>query len=64
MSCVYFENEHDIGVCNASSDSHIPGIDEMSSHCFKDNYRSCAIFQRSLVGTKANSNYRQIERPA
>jgi hypothetical protein len=59
MSCVYFESEYDIGVCNASADIHIPGVDEMSCHCLKDDYRACSIFQRSLAGM--NLQWRDAE---
>jgi hypothetical protein len=50
MYCNYFESEYDIGVCNAADRIHIPGIDEMSRLCFKDDYRACSIFQKNLVG--------------
>ncbi|MGO9951260.1 MAG: hypothetical protein ACLPN1_03500 [Dissulfurispiraceae bacterium] len=45
MSCSFFKIENDMGVCSASSDSHIPGIDEMGNLCFKDVYFTCPIFR-------------------
>lgn len=51
MSCPYFKNKYDIGFCSASPDIHIPGIDEMSSRCFKSDYHSCAIFGNFLAET-------------
>jgi len=51
MSCPYFKNKYDTGFCSASSDVHIPGIDEMSSLCFRADYHSCAIFSNFLAKT-------------
>ena len=48
MSCPYFKSKYDIGVCSASSDTHIPGIDEMGCLCFKDDFHACSIY-RSFV---------------
>jgi hypothetical protein len=49
MSCFYFKIKNDIGVCGASSDTHTPGIDEMSCFCFKDEYCACSIFSDCLA---------------
>jgi hypothetical protein len=49
MSCIYFKRMYDIGVCNASSDTHIPGIEEMGRHCFKDDYNACSIFRKCFA---------------
>ena len=54
MSCSYFKIKNDIGVCNASFDTHIPGIDEMSCLCFKDAYFSCSIFRDSNAEINLN----------
>ncbi len=44
MSCSYFKIINDTGFCSASSDPHVPGIDEMGCLCFKDAYYACPIF--------------------
>ena len=49
MSCSYFKIKNDTGVCNASLDTHLPGIDEMSCLCFKDAYFSCPRFRDCTV---------------
>jgi hypothetical protein len=51
MSCPYFKNKYDTGFCSASPDIHVPGINEMSSLCFKADYHSCAIFCKFLAET-------------
>jgi len=45
MSCPFFNCKYGIGICNASENIHVPGIDEMGLHCFKDSYNSCSIFR-------------------
>ena len=49
MSCSYFKVKNDIGVCSASLEAHIPGIDEMSGLCFKDAHCSCSIFHDCIA---------------
>ena len=49
MYCPYFKITNDTGVCIASSDTHTPGIDEMSCFCFKDEYCACSIFRDCLA---------------
>jgi hypothetical protein len=51
MSCPYFKNKYDAGFCSASPDIHIPGINEMSCFCFKDDSHSCPIFCNFLAKT-------------
>jgi hypothetical protein len=58
MSCSYFKVKNDIGVCSASLEAHIPGIDEMSGLCFKDAHCSCSIFRDCI----AEINLRVIAR--
>jgi hypothetical protein len=60
MSCPYFKNKYDTGFCSASSDIHIPGINEMSSLCFKDDYHSCPIFYNFLAETDFVSNVLRV----
>jgi hypothetical protein len=49
MSCPYFTTVHDTGLCNASSGSYIPGLDEMGSLCFKDVYHECTHFSNDIT---------------
>ena len=51
MSCPYFKNKYDAGFCSASHDIHIPGINEMSCFCFRDDCHSCPIFCNFLAKT-------------
>jgi hypothetical protein len=47
MSCPYYKVGY-FGVCAASTSMYIPGIDEMESHCFNDDYRLCLNLSASL----------------
>jgi len=45
MSCNYFKIRNNIGVCQASSNAHIPGIDEMGRLCFRDVHYTCPLYR-------------------
>ena len=47
MHCPFFEIIQNTGICNASKDCHIPGIDWMSRLCFKDDFAVCQIFKKA-----------------
>lgn len=49
MSWPFFKCQYEIGICSASTATHVPGIDEMSSLCFKDGYSACSIFRDHLT---------------
>ncbi|MGO9950606.1 MAG: hypothetical protein ACLPN1_00145, partial [Dissulfurispiraceae bacterium] len=48
MACPYFKSLHNIGVCSASSNNYMPGLDEMSLLCFKESFHNCTIFRECI----------------
>ena len=44
MTCHYFKEAY-LGFCNASETLHVPSINEMETHCFKD-FHTCPIYNK------------------
>jgi len=48
MQCPYFNQMHDVGVCNASKHTLIPSINKMEHFCFKEQFTTCAFFKNNV----------------
>ena len=56
MSCPYFITIHDTRVCNVSSGSYIPSLNEMGGLCFKDDCCECTNFRNGIIELSMQQN--------
>jgi hypothetical protein len=63
MSCPEFTTLHNIGICGASAEPYIPGLDVMGRFCFRDNYHECSHFQEYILKSDARPVMERYRNP-